>query len=363
METSLIAQSEFKKDYSGMTTMELGQVLAKSGYFADARDAAQAVVKVLAGRELGMGPVASMTGIYIVKGRVTLSANVMAAQIKRSGRYNYRVIQLDDTLCEIAFFEGKDQVGVSSMTMAQAKEANLNKDWDKDSKSWKEKATWKNFPRNMLFARAMSNGAKWYCPDVFSGPVYTPDELEGGDEPEVIDVVDETPRVVQVTRQEPDRTATLLHDIDEVLAKQGLDTQQRIDYKARLRERHGQSLTEAILKATLAKLENAAQKKALQKTVEEVFDASPTASTPHESKSIVGDPGAKNGLSLWREALTKNLHAFQDLAFDDDTLEATELANRVDRALGETLIPDGEGHAVVEDVLRYIERHSSKKST
>lgn len=34
------------------------------------------------------------------------------------------------------------------------------------------------FPRNMLFARAMSNGTKWYTPDVFNGNlVYTPDEM------------------------------------------------------------------------------------------------------------------------------------------------------------------------------------------
>jgi hypothetical protein len=30
----------------------------------------------------------------------------------------------------------------------------------------------------MLFARAMSNGIRWFCPDVFSGNVtYTPEEL------------------------------------------------------------------------------------------------------------------------------------------------------------------------------------------
>ena len=34
------------------------------------------------------------------------------------------------------------------------------------------------FPRNMLFARSLSNGVKWFCPDIFLGaPVYTPDEL------------------------------------------------------------------------------------------------------------------------------------------------------------------------------------------
>src|SRR3972149_5956164 len=63
--------------YSLRDMVELGGILAKSGFFADSREAAQCVTKILAGRELGIGPVASMTGIYIVKGRVTLSANLM----------------------------------------------------------------------------------------------------------------------------------------------------------------------------------------------------------------------------------------------------------------------------------------------
>ena len=40
------------------------------------------------------------------------------------------------------------------------------------------------FPRNMKFARAMSNGVGLHCPDLTAGtPVYTPDEL-GGEEPD-----------------------------------------------------------------------------------------------------------------------------------------------------------------------------------
>jgi hypothetical protein len=65
---------------------DLGSVLAKSGYFQDTRDAAQAIVRVLAGRELGIGPIAAMTGVYIVKGRVAIGANLMAAAVKRSGK-------------------------------------------------------------------------------------------------------------------------------------------------------------------------------------------------------------------------------------------------------------------------------------
>ena len=50
-------------------TLQLGEVLAKSGFFSDAKQASQAVVKVLAGRELGFGPVASMVGVNIIQGK------------------------------------------------------------------------------------------------------------------------------------------------------------------------------------------------------------------------------------------------------------------------------------------------------
>lgn len=358
METSAIAQRA-QMDISGMSTMDLGQVLAKSGYFADAKDAAQAVVKVLAGRELGMGPVASMTGIYIVKGRVTLSANTMAAQIKRSGRYNYRVTRLDDEACEIAYFEGKEAIGVSSFTMAQAREARLHQDWDSKDGKWKDKATWKNFPRNMLFARAMSNGAKWFCPDVFSGPIYTPEELQESEVSEHVDVetgeiLDVTPVAVRVTP--PDKAATLLYEMQELLAQQGLTPEKQGDYISKLKARHGGSLTENILKTTLAKLENAASKKAVQMAAEEIFDTTPI--DPTSPKALKNDSDAKS--ALWRETLVKNKSAFDAVVFEDDSLEALSLGDRIDYALSDLTFAQSDGFQLAEDMLRYIERHKTK---
>jgi hypothetical protein len=179
-----------------LDVMTLGDVLSKSGYFQDTREAAQAVVKVLAGQELGLGAIASMTGIYIVKGRVTLSANVMAAVIKNSGRYNYRVRKMSNEECEVEFFEGSESIGVSSFTMADAKNAKLAGG-----------DNWQKFPRNMLFARALSNGAKWYCPDVFSGStIYTPDELGAevdAESGEVIDLGEYTPDAGFVADSDP----------------------------------------------------------------------------------------------------------------------------------------------------------------
>lgn len=158
--------------------MTLGKVFATSGYFADARDQAQAVVKILAGQELGIGPVASMTGIYVVKGRVTISANLIGAQIKRSGKYDYRIVELTHEVCKLDFFEKGERVGDSSFTLEDAQTAGLGGG-----------ENYRKFSRNMLFARAISNGAKWFCPDIFSGPVYTPDELGAAIDPETGDVL------------------------------------------------------------------------------------------------------------------------------------------------------------------------------
>ena len=40
------------------------------------------------------------------------------------------------------------------------------------------KFIWKQYPRNLLFARALTNGARWYCAEIFGGAVYTREELE-----------------------------------------------------------------------------------------------------------------------------------------------------------------------------------------
>ena len=162
-------------------TMQLGKVLAGSGFFSDARQEAQAVVKVLAGRELGFGPIASMTGINIIKGKVSIGANLMAAAIRRDSRYDYKLKQHDATVCTIEFYYNGEAVGESSFTVEDAKTAGLSGD------------NWKKYPKNMLFARAISNGAKWYCPDIFGGPVYTPDELGAQVDGETGDVIEHDP--------------------------------------------------------------------------------------------------------------------------------------------------------------------------
>lgn len=169
-------------------TERIASIFAASGFFADTKAAAQCVVKIMAGRELGFGPFASMQGIHVIQGKVALSANLIAAAIKRSGKYNYRVLEMTASAVEIAYYEWGEEIGKSRFTEDDA-----------------GKASTKNmqaYPRNMLFARAMSNGAKWYCSDIFAGGVYTPDELGPTLEPEA--------EPIPVVKQLPERPAALI---------------------------------------------------------------------------------------------------------------------------------------------------------
>jgi len=149
--------------------------LQESGYFRDVTSKAQAIVKVMAGAELGLPPFASMTGIHIIQGKPVLGANVIATLVKNDPRYDYKVTtdpadQNTEMLLE--WFEPGpmktwQSVGVAGYTMDEAKAAGLT-----------GKDNWKKYPSDMLFARAISRGARRFAPGIFGGsPIYTPDEL------------------------------------------------------------------------------------------------------------------------------------------------------------------------------------------
>jgi len=144
--------------------MTIAKAFAESGMFPDIKSVAQAAVKIQCGQEIGIQPFAAMSGIHIIQGKPTIGAGLIASSIKGSGKYDFRVVEHSEKICSIEFFQGKESLGISTFTIEDAKKAGT-KNIDK-------------FPKNMLFARAISNGVKFYTPDVFSGPVYTPEEME-----------------------------------------------------------------------------------------------------------------------------------------------------------------------------------------
>jgi len=164
---------EEKKDIvSFQDIMPLCEIFVKSGIFEDTKDVAQAIVKVLAGREIGLSPLQSMMNLYIVKNRVVPNAQIISALIKKSKTYDYKILKLDNEECSIEFFKrdeknAENSLGISSFTVKDAARAGVING-----------TNWKGYPRNMLYARAITNGARWFCPDSTMGAGTSIEELE-----------------------------------------------------------------------------------------------------------------------------------------------------------------------------------------
>lgn len=183
--------------------VRIGKVMAESGFFKDSRDTAQAIAKVLAGRELGIGPFSAMNGIHLIQGKPQVGANLIAGAVKRHPDYDYLVREKTDDRCAIEFFQRGKSIGIETWTIAMADRAGLTK----------RNPVWTSYPQAMLFSRCISSGYKAYCPDVFSTAVYVDGELDDEMEPspryvqaEVID--DCGPRDTTIIRDDPRRART-----------------------------------------------------------------------------------------------------------------------------------------------------------
>ena len=148
--------------------MQLGAIAMASGNFPDLRNNEQAIVRIMAGRELGLQPMTALRDLYVVEGKVAMSSGLIASMIRNHPKYSYKIREMDNEHVVIDFYEEGQVVGDSQFSIEDAKVAGI----------YRQGSGWTKYPRNMLFARALTNGARWHCPDAFDGAVYTPEELK-----------------------------------------------------------------------------------------------------------------------------------------------------------------------------------------
>lgn len=166
-------------DAERLPLLRLAEFAGRSNFF-NCSNQEQAVMKLLMGQELGFSPCASLSGIHIVEGRPMVGANMYASAIKAHAHYDYKA-ETSRTACRVTFFADDAELGSYGMTLEEATAAGLT-----HSNSGKHKANWRRHPDAMLFARCISQGARFHCPDVFGGmAVYTEGEIE---EPERVSV-------------------------------------------------------------------------------------------------------------------------------------------------------------------------------
>jgi hypothetical protein len=145
--------------------------LAESRLYPNIKTPAQAAVVLAKARSYGLDPTTVADGLFFVGGKPSMSAQLIATLLKKSGKYDYRVIEKTEKQCIIDFFEvghtSREKLGREVFTMAMATRAGLGSN-----------ANWKKFPEAMLWARCLTAGVRAHCPDALGGnPVYSVEEL------------------------------------------------------------------------------------------------------------------------------------------------------------------------------------------
>jgi len=142
-----------------------GEML-KTGFLPKAVDTpAKAVAIILTGREMGVGTMQALRGIWIVQGRPTVAADLQLGIFKRAGGHAaFRELSDEKAVLWLQHPNGDEHVETYSMTDAKAAGLTV-------------KETWKAYPRAMLRSRAITAGLKSIGFEACSG-VYDPEEVE-----------------------------------------------------------------------------------------------------------------------------------------------------------------------------------------
>lgn len=155
-------------------------------------------VVIMAGQEYGWGPAASMSNLNLMDGRPELSADAQARFIKAGGKYEYRITEHTDEACEITVLAAPtgEIIGVERFTMDDAKRMGIKMTTQRG-----QPTNWAKVPRNMLFARCISNVCAFHCPDAVPMRTYAIGEIDGEnrqDEDEPQEIAPEQAAALQV---------------------------------------------------------------------------------------------------------------------------------------------------------------------
>jgi hypothetical protein len=120
---------------------------------------------ILAGREMGLGPMTSLANIDVIRGKPAQKPLLMRAMIQSRG-HSWEDVEVNDTRVIVrGRRKGESEWTTATFTADQAKKAGLNLG---------------NYPGDKLYARASSRLARRKFADVIMGIPYTPEDIEDG---------------------------------------------------------------------------------------------------------------------------------------------------------------------------------------
>lgn len=172
---AMVLGNEIKKIVVGSPIEKDAMLLGamyQSGYFKDLASLSQAITKALIGQQMGMGLVQSMNSLYVIDGKVAMDSHAIRNTAVMAG-YTIKTLELTEqkALLEWSYRHPEngemETLGTSEFTWEDAVKADLV-----------NKSNWRKYPKDMLFARAVTRGARMYANQAFANqPVYERDEI------------------------------------------------------------------------------------------------------------------------------------------------------------------------------------------
>lgn len=150
--------------------VEYVQRIAAAGIVPDAYrgNAANAFVAAETGVALGLEPLQALQSIAVIKGKATLSSDLMAAVIRGAG-HKLRVIENGAESVTVTLIRRDDPDFKYTVT------------WDREKATraglWGQKGPWSQYPTQMLRARAISEVARQGASETLMGMIYTPEDF------------------------------------------------------------------------------------------------------------------------------------------------------------------------------------------
>lgn len=110
-----------------------------------------------------------MQTMVVMRGRMTMSADLMAAVVRRAG-HKLRVHEQGASVtATLVRHDDPDYEFTATWDEAKARQAGL----------WGQRGTWSQYPAQMLRSRAITEVCRQGASDALAGTTYTPEELSG----------------------------------------------------------------------------------------------------------------------------------------------------------------------------------------
>lgn len=225
---------------------QLAKIASESGQYRDMSPTTMLNI-MLSARDLGVSPLKAINGgFYIVNGKISMSTALMADRIRKEG-HSVKIPEWTDQKCVIIGIRKDNQDSVKfEYTMEDAQRAGLT-----------GSPTWKKFPKQMLYNRAMSTLARTLFPDVV-GNAYSEDEKY-----DVLNVPPkdrplEDPDTISVSTVRENRTTEIDADkepsfdvLKDILDVDGMDCSRLQEYVDHLCKKKGTNADKVIESALM----------------------------------------------------------------------------------------------------------------